>query len=335
MPKERPPTETDVDLSAMTLQPLFADEDKARAFFESKRWPNGTVCPHCKTTAVYKLTAKPGSRSPVRPGVYKCSECRKQFTVRVGSIFEDSKLPLRHWLYAIHLMTSSKKGMSAHQLHRMIRVAYNTAWFMEHRIREAMANTDPALLGGLGKIIEVDETYYGKRENAPAPSRKRYGRPFTKSGKTGGREKRPVVALVERGGPARAVHMNTVTGQNLREFVNLNANKMSRLHTDESKLYPALGTEFASHETVRHSAKEYARGDVNTNSVEGFFSIFKRGMTGIYQHCGEQHLQRYLDEFSFRYSNRSKSGIEDARRAVLATQGGEGKRLTWRRPDRA
>jgi transposase-like protein len=307
-------------------EPRFHDEDAASEWFELSRWPNGVSCVHCGGVRPAKLMGKKQSH---RVGLFHCPDCRGQFTVRTGHVMESSKVPLTKWAIAFHLMTSSKKGLSAHQLHRMIRVAYNTAWFMEHRIREAMANTDPALIGGLDKVIEADETYYGKRETPPAPSRKRYGRPFTKGGKTGGREKRPVVALVERGGPARAVHMRTVTSQNM------NANKLSRLHTDESRLYPALGTEFAAHETVRHSAKEFVRGDVTTNSAEGFFSIFKRGMNGVYQHCSETHLQRYLDEFSFRYTNRSKRGIEDARRAVLATQGGEGKRLTWRRPDRA
>lgn len=309
--------------------PKFHDENQAREWFELSRWPNGVACVHCGSVRADRMG---GSKH--RPGLFHCPDCRGQFTVRTGHVMESSKVPLTKWCLAFHLMTSSKKGISAHQLHRMIKVAYNTAWFMEHRIRAAMSD-DGAPLGGPGKIVEADETYHGKRETPRQPSPQRGNRPFTKSGKPGGGDKRPIVALVERGGRARAMHMNTVTGQNIGEFLTINADKASRLHTDESNLYPRIGREFASHETVNHSAKEYARGDVNTNSAEGFFGILKRGMNGVYQHCGEQHLQRYLDEFSFRYSNRAKLGIEDARRAVLATQGGEGKRLTWRRPDGA
>jgi transposase-like protein len=308
----------------------FHDENAAREWFELSRWPNGVTCVHCGGVRVARMGGTSG-----RPGLFHCPDCRGQFTVRTGHIMESSKVPLTKWAIAFHMLTNSKKGMSAHQLHRTIKVAYNTAWFMEHRIREAMRDTDPALLGGEGKIVEADETYHGKRETPRVPSAQRKGRPFTKSGKGGGAEKRSIVALVERGGKARAQHMNTITAKNMSEFLALNADTKSRLHTDESKLYPALGTAFAAHETVNHAAKEYARGDVTTNSVEGFFGIFKRGFNGIYQHCGEQHLQRYLDEYSFRYSNRSKLGIEDARRAVIATQGGEGKRLTWRRTNGA
>ena len=180
--------------------------------------------------------------------------------------------------------------------------------------------------------MEADEAYHGKRETPVKLSRGRVRKP-TKRGKGGGAEKRPIVALVERAGEVRAVHMNHVTGKNLRKFVVENASRKSRLHTDESPLYTAMGAEFAKHETVNHGAKEYARGDVTTNSVEGFFGIFKRGMIGVYQHCGEQHLQRYLDEFSFRYNNRMRLGVGDTERAAIATQGGEGKRLTWRRTD--
>jgi transposase-like protein len=309
--------------------PHFHDETAAREWFETSRWPEGVSCVHCGSARAARMGGKAH-----RAGLFHCPDCRGQFTVRTGHVMESSKVPLTKWCIAFHLMNSSKKGVSAHQLHRTIKVAYNTAWFMEHRIREAMANTDPGLLGGTGKVIEADETYHGKRETLSVSPHRR-GRPFTKKGKSGGAQKRPIVALIERRGKARAVHMNTVTAKNMREFITRNADTKSRLHTDESRLYPTLGTEFASHETVNHSIKEYARGDVTTNSVEGFFGIFKRGMVGVYQHCSEQHLQRYLDEFTFRYSHRSKLGIEDARRAVLAMQGGEGKRLTWRRADGA
>jgi hypothetical protein len=227
-------------------------------------------------------------------------------------------------------MAASKKGISAHQLHRTLHVAYNTAWFMCHRIREAMRETDPTPIGGEGKIIEADEAYHGKASNPP-PRRKSLPPP-TKRGLGGPAAKRPIFALVERGGPARAFHVPVVTAANLREKLVTHASRKSRLQTDESPLYPRISKEFAIHETVHHAIGEYARGDVTTNSVEGFFGIFKRGMTGIYQHCSEAHLQRYLDEFTFRYSNRSRLGIEDAERAAIALKRGEGKRLTWRRP---
>lgn len=222
--------------------------------------------------------------------------------------------------------------MSAHQLHRMLKVTYKTAWFMAHRIREMMTDPNPARLGGEGKVIEADETYYGKRE-IPIPSAKRKGRPYLKRKLE--KQKSPIVALVERGGEVRAMHMPHVTAENIREKLVTLADRKSRLHTDESNLYPAVGTEFAAHEAIKHAAGEYARGDVTTNSVEGFFGVFKREMRGIYQHCGEQHLDRYLTEFAFRYNNRTKLGIEDTARAAIAFRGAEGKRLTYRRVNAA
>jgi transposase-like protein len=310
--------------------PKFHDENQAREWFEQSRWPHGVSCVHCGSLRVARMGG-----TAHRAGLFHCPDCRGQFTVRTGHVMESSKVQLTKWCLAFHLMCSSKKGYSAHQLHRTIKVAYNTAWFMEHRIREAMKD-DGSPLGGPGKMLEADEAYHGKRETPRDPQRHhKYRSEPTKRGLGGGAEKRPIVALVERGGKARAVHMNTVTAQNIGHFLTANADKASRLHTDESNLYPRIGKTFASHEWVNHSAKEYARGDVTTNSAEGFFGIFKRGLTGIYQHCGEQHLQRYLDEFSFRYSNRVRLGIEDAERAVIANRGGEGKRLTWRRTDDA
>lgn len=240
--------------------------------------------------------------------------------------------PLHKWVLATHLLTASKKGMSAHQLHRMLKVTYKTAWFMAHRIREMMTDPNPARLGGEGKVIEADETYYGKRE-IPIPSAKRKGRPYLKRKLE--KQKSPIVALVERGGEVRAMHMPHVTAENIREKLVTLADRKSRLHTDESNLYPAVGTEFAAHEAIKHAAGEYARGDVTTNSVEGFFGVFKREMRGIYQHCGEQHLDRYLTEFAFRYNNRTKLGIEDTARAAIAFRGAEGKRLTYRRVNAA
>ena len=304
--------------------PMFHDEDAARAHLEAVRWPSGANCPHCGSVNVLRMEGEAH-----RKGLFNCRDCRKQFSVTVGGVFERSHVALHKWVLATHLLTSSKKGMSSHQLSRMLGVTYKTAWFMSHRIREAMTDPNPAQLGGKGKIVEADEMYHGKRE-IPVPSPHRRGAPYLKRGKAA--EKRIVIGLVERAGAARAVHLpERVTANNVRSILLKHADIKSRLHTDESKIYPAIGAAFATHETVHHAAKEYARGDVTTNSVEGFFGIFKRGMTGVYHHCGEQHLQRYLNEFTFRYSHRIKLGVDDAARATLALKGVAGKRLTYRR----
>ena len=309
--------------------PIFHDEIAARTHMEAIRWPDGPVCPHCRATdGIRRLEGKSH-----RKGLHQCNSCRGHFTVTNGSVMESSHVPLHKWVLAFHLMAASKKGVSAHQLHRMIHVTYKTAWFMEHRIREAMTDKTPAPLGGEGKVVEADEAYHGKVET-PVPSAQRKGRPYLKRKLKD--QKRPILALVERGGKARAQHTPHVTGKTVRDFLVRNADRKSRLHTDESNLYPKVGAEFAQHETVNHSAKEYARGKgddlVTTNSAEGFFGVFKRGMTGVYQHCGEQHFQRYLDEFTFRYNTRSRLGIEDTERATLAIKGAEGKRLTYDGP---
>ncbi len=306
--------------------PIFYDEAKAREWLEQARWPNGVNCPHCGGLRVALMGGKKH-----RPGLYHCPDCRGQFTVQTGSVMESSHVPLPKWVLATRLMTSAKKGFSAHQLHRSIGVTYKTAWFMFHRIREAMADPSAPPIGGEGKIIEADEAYHGKRKVAAEPSPERRGRPYLKRGHGGGAQKRPIVALVERAGEARVTHMGHVTAKNIGAFMAKNADMKSRLNTDESGLYRALGKEFASHETVNHAAKEYAHGDVHSNTAEGYFGVFKRGMVGVYQHCGEQHFQRYLDEFTFRYNNRSKLGIEDTIRAVRAAKAMEGKRLTYRR----
>ena len=311
------------DLSA----PHFHDETKAREHLEAVRWPHGPYCPHCGS---YAATRMEGDKH--RDGLMNCRDCRKQYSVTVGTVFERSHLPLTTWLMANYLMNASKKGISAHQLHRMLEIPYKTAWFMCHRLREAMRDTSTTPLGGEGQVIEADEAYKGKKE-IPTPSPQRKGRPYIRGGRAA--EKRPIFALVERGGQARAYSMPKVTGENIRDVLVRNADRKSRLHTDESNLYPKVGEQFAQHERVHHSAGEYARGDVTTNSVEGFFGIFKRGMTGVYQHCAEHHFQRYLDEFSFRYSNRIKLGVDDAERAAIALKNGEGKRLTYRRTDGA
>jgi len=310
-----------IDLTA----PEFHDLNAARAWLEAYRWPNGPFCPHCGSVTPQRMGGKNH-----RPGLMYCRDCKGQFTVLTGSVMESSHIPLPKWVLAIRLMTSSKKGVSAHQIHRSLGITYKTAWFLCHRIREAMREVDPAKLGGEGKIVEADEAYHGKRETPAELSRGRIRKP-TKSGKSGGAEKRPIVALVERGGKARATHMNSITGQNLREYMEKNIDLKSRLHTDESTLYPTLGKAFATHETVNHSIKEFARGDVTTNSAEGFFGIFKRGMVGVYQHCSEKHLPRYLDEFTYRYNYRIRLGFDDAARAETVTNQMGGKRLTYRR----
>jgi transposase-like protein len=257
--------------------PVFADADKARTFMERERWPNGPTCPHCGNADKAKIKQLEGKVH--RAGLYQCAECREQFTVTVGTVMERSKIPLNKWLLATYLMNAGKKGTSAHQIHRTIGVTYKTAWFMCHRIRLMMDDSasDRGPLGGEGKIVEADETYYG---NVEKPKRRTTrGRPYLKSGKAA--NKRPIVALVERGGKVRSFHVAVADKANVQAIVTANIAKESRLHTDESRLYFGADQHFASHETVKHSAYEYARGDVNTNSAEGFFSIFKRGMRGV------------------------------------------------------
>jgi transposase-like protein len=311
--------------------PIFRDEDTARAHMEAIRWPNGPFCPHCGVTEnIKRLEGKSH-----RPGLHQCNACRGHFTVTNGTVMERSHIPLTKWVLGFHLMAASKKGMSAHQLHRMLNVTYKTAWFMCHRIREAMREAAPTPLGGEGKIVEADEMYHGRRETPAQLSRGRVRKP-TKKGTSGPAMKREVIGLVERGGEGRMIHVNHITAKNLREHVVTNASRQSKLHTDESRLYDSLGYEFKVHEAVHHASGEYARGKgddlVTTNTVEGMFGVFKRGMTGVYQHCGEQHFQRYLDEFTFRWNNRSRLGVEDSQRAVMAIRGAEGKRLTYEGP---
>lgn len=313
--------------------PIFTDADAAREHLQSIRWPNGPICPHCGNIDKTTITKLAGKAS--RPGLFQCKECRGQFTVTVGTVFERSKIGLNKWLLATHLLTSSKKGMSAHQIHRMLGVTYKTAWFMCHRIREAMrddvATSGP--LGGAGKTVEADETYFGNKEG-PAPTMTTSGRPFTKSGKAA--NKRAVVGLVERGGKVRMFHVEKANKETVRNIVVANVSRESIFYTDESRLYTVLGTEFkGGHETTKHSAGEYVRYAegvaIHTNSIEGVFGIFKRGMKGVYHHCGEAHLHRYLAEFDFRYNNRTRLGVADVERRDRALAGIEGKRLTYRR----
>jgi transposase-like protein len=302
-------------------QKHFHDEDAARAWFEAARWPDGPICPNCGSLKHYATK---------KVGRYRCGEpeCRKDFTVQTKTVMERSHAPLTSWAYAFTVAADGKKGFSAHQLMRQLGCQYNTAWFLHHRVMEAMrrGGLDLPPLGGPGKIVEADETYFGKAET-PRVSPQRKGRPFTKRGHAW--NNRPIVALVERGGNVRAFHVAVADQATVQGIVMANIAKETRLHTDESRLYFGADQYFASHETVKHSAKEYARGDVNTNSAEGYFSIFKRGMKGVYQHCAEKNLHRYLAEFEFRYNTRK---ITDGERAVLAVRGGEGKRLTYRQP---
>ena len=236
--------------------PMFADADKAREWLEAQRWPNGPVCPHCGNVDQSKITKLEGEAH--RPGLFKCNECREQFTVTVGSVMESSKIPLTKWALAMFLMTASKKGISTHQLHRTLNLPYKTAWFMTHRIREAMRETGGGPLGGEGKIVEADETYFGQTENRrPSPQRK--DRPFTKRGRTGPGGKRAVVALVERGGKVRSFHVERADKATITKIVTENIARESKLHTDESRLYYGADEHFAEHETVHHSSSEYVR----------------------------------------------------------------------------
>jgi transposase-like protein len=304
--------------------PHFRNDDAARAYLERLRWPTGTVCPHCGVVGH-------SYRTPTL-GRHRCAEkeCRKDFTVTVNTPMERSHIALHRWLQAFHLMCSSKKGVSAHQLHRTLDITYRSAWFMAHRIRECMRTGGLGPLGGSGKIVEADETYYGKIDKPKIRTKTSKGDPFTKGGRSGPSNKRPIVALVERGGNVRTFHVPVASQATVQKIVRDNISRESRLHTDESRLYFGVDKHFASHETVKHSAEEYVRGDVHTNSAEGYFSIFKRGMRGIYQHCGEKHLHRYLAEYDFRYNHRAALGFDDGERAALAIKSADGKRLTYR-----
>ena len=298
---------------------IYNDEDAARAHFEAIRWPDGRVCPHCGT--IDNSTLMQGKTT--RAGLYKCKEkvCRKPFSATMGTIYERSHIPLNKWLLATQLMVSSKKGMSAHQLFRMLGFgSYRTAWFMAHRIREAMRSDDLTPLGNGGGTVEADETYIGRRKGEKV--------------RTGGGHKMKILSLVDRNsGVVRSFTDDKLTAAEIHPIIRANIAREARLMTDEARLYTNVGKEFAANDTVMHAGLEYVRGDAYTNTVEGYFSIFKRGMRGVYQHCGEQHLHRYLAEFDFRYTNRIAVGINDNGRAVKALHGTVGKRLTYKKPD--
>ncbi len=307
-------------MTANLQNPIFQDDAKAREWLEARVWPNGPVCPHCGSTGS-DLRKLEGTKH--RPGVYQCNACREQFTVTVKTVFERSKIPLSKWLAALFLLTASKKGVSAHQVHRSLGISYKSAWFMMHRLREAMrAGGLLPPMGGEGKIVEVDETLQGRIEGAPRTPR--WGQSSA--------WRNHVLTLVERGGAARSFHVTDATIASLLPVIRSNIKRETTLITDEWRAYERLGDEFAKHESVNHSAKEYARGTVTTNTVEGYFSLFKRGMRGTYQHCGEKHLHRYLAEFDFRYNTRTTLGFNDLMRAEQLATGIKGKRLTYRRP---
>jgi hypothetical protein len=270
------------------------------------------------------VRSKPSAKNPEgieRFGLKKCGHCRKQFTVRVKTIFESSHIPLHKWLQAIHLLCSSKKGISSHQLHRILEITYEAAWFMSHRIREAMRTGSLAPMGGAGSIYEIDETFLGQKEGEA----KRAG---------GYAHKMAALSLVERGGEVRSFAIDKANTANIKPIVDANIAKEGMLMTDEAAYYGKIGKEFKHHFTVEHGAGEYVRGSVHTNTLEGYFSIFKRGMKGVYQHCSERHLHRYLAEFDFRYNNRIANGIHDEERSEKALKGVKGKRLTYRTTDK-
>jgi transposase-like protein len=306
--------------------PIFTDAEKARDHLESIRWPSGNPeCPHCGVVGEATLV----NGKSHRPGLYQCNACRQPFSVTVGTVMEKSHIPLNKWVLGFHLMASSKKGISAHQLHRMLGITYKSAWFMAHRIREAMspaANAAP--MGGSGKVVEADETYFGEDQDGEVRTKSTSGTPYKYKGYSKG--KRAVVALVERGGPVRSFHVKSANKAAVSSIAIDNISLDTVLNTDESNLYKTVGHFFADHQSVKHTANEYVRGNTHTNTVEGVFSIFKRGMVGTYQHCGEQHLQRYLNEFDFRYSNRVAVGVNDEARAAKAIKGAANKRLTYR-----
>ena len=317
--------------NSLFAEPHFQNDEAARAMLESILWPDGPVCPHCGVVN--------HSYKTKRPGVFRCAEraCRKDFSVTMKTVMERSHIALHKWLQAFHLMTSSKKGASAHQLHRTLNIGYEAAWFMAHRIREAMRLGGLSPLGGGGKTIEVDETFIGFLEGQP------------KKGRLGTSNRNTVLTLVERGGAARSFHIDGTRIADIAPIVNANISREASLMTDEAAYYKSIGADFASHDTVNHSKDQYVRywnevtdkrrpdgkplvvtTTITTNTVEGYYSIFKRGMKGVYQHCAEKHLHRYLSEFDFRYSNRVALGVNDGERRTLAIKNAAGKRLTYR-----
>jgi transposase-like protein len=325
---------------AVLAQAYFHDEAAAFAYLEEKLWPQGPVCPKCGGEG-YPLQGVKDKKGRERLGLKKCRACRAQFTLRIGTIFEDSHAPLHLWLQAIALMAASKKGVSSNQLSRVLGVQLKTAWHMSHRIRLAMApGRKLPPLGGEGRVVEIDETYHGKVEN-PAELRKDTGKPLKKSKRgraRGPANKRPIIALIERGGSARTFHIAEADAPTVQKIVRENIDPRSIVHTDASSLYDFVGKEFADHQSVRHSMGEYVKWDENgaihNNSCEGYFSVFERGMKGVYQHCSEKHLHRYLAEFDYRHNTRVAVGMDDKARADKLITQVVGKRLTYQTTDR-
>ena len=304
-------------MASILNAPYFQDETAAYAKLESIVWPNGAVCPHCGS--LDKMKRMGGTAT--RPGLYKCYACRKQSRVTVGTVFESSHVKLHMWLQAAYLMCSSKKGISSNQLSRVLGVTVKTAWFMSHRLREAMAGGVLPPMGGDGEIVEIDETYIGDKGTKKPNSR-------------GYAHKHAVLTLVERGKGARSFHVDGTKASDLLPIIKANVAPGTRIMTDEAGQYAHLAKHFAGHDFVSHGKGEYGRGVIHTNTVEGFYSVFKRGMKGIYQHCAEKHLHRYVAEFDFRYNNRVRLGVDDLQRTNTALGGIVGKRLTYRRLDR-
>ena len=294
-------------------RPEFHNEEAAYAYVEARIWANGRTCPHCGEA---ERTSKMGGKS-TRIGTYKCYSCRKPFTVKIGTIFEASHVPMNLWLQAIYLMCASKKGISSNQLHRTLGVTLKTAWFMSHRIREAMRDDNLGAFGAGGGVVEVDETFIGREPDKPV--------------RRGVGHKMKVLTLVDRTtGRAKSMVVDDLKIATLLPILKANIAAEATIHTDEAMQYDNLNKHFAAHASVNHGAEEYVRGDVTTNTVEGYFSIFKRGMKGVYQHCGKKHMHRYAAEFAFRYSNRVAVGVGDAARSDMALIGVAGKRLTYR-----
>lgn len=306
----------------------FSTEESAIRYLESQLWPEGPVCPHCGEIGnAFEMRSKAETKNKMRPGLWKCSGCRKTFRVTVGTIFEDSHIPLHKWMMAIHLMCASKKGISAHQLHRMLGIGYRAAWFMAHRIRHAMSEKHSGKLSG---TIEVDETYVGGKVRVGSQANKPGERPRDKRYHL--ENKVPVVSLVQRNGRVRSFQMERVTAKNLRPVLREHISRDSRINTDESRLYGFAKKDFFGHDVVNHSKDEYSRVEPDgrlssTNTVEGYFSILKRGVYGTFHHVGKGHLHRYLCEFDFRYNSRE---VTDGERALQALRGFRGKRLAYR-----
>lgn len=315
-------------VNLVNLAKHFSDEDAAIRLLESLRWPDGVACPHCGGADPYRLTpGAPTGKRAARKGLWKCRACRKQFTVKVGTIFESSHIPVSKWLLAIHLLCASKKGMSAHQFHRTLGMTYRSAWFMAMRLRHAMAS-DGGLFSG---TVEVDETYVGGKRRA---GNRKDGRTML-TGRPGAEDKTKtaVVALVERKGRAAAFPVERVDGRTLQDAIRSRTRPVTtHMMSDEWRGYNALDMGFAGHDSVTHSKGEYVRENVHTNTAEGFFALLKRGIMGTFHHVSKGHLHRYCDEFAFRYTNRAALGVNDSQRAAMLVLAAEGKRLTYRQP---